>query len=65
MNATTTLNRPLTTDLARMIESLASVICATEQLRTALLPAVARLHREVRDTNQVAASHVGNRCGAC
>ena len=65
MNATTTLNRPLSADVQQLIESLASVICATEQPQTALLSAVARLHREVRDTNHAAASHVVSRREAC
>ena len=64
MNATP-LSRPLSADVQQLIESLASVICATEQPRTALLTAVARLHREVRDTNQAATSHVSSRRGAC
>jgi hypothetical protein len=44
-------------DLERVIEPLASYICATEQPKTALMSALAVLFREVEATNRAAATH--------
>lgn len=43
-------------DLARMIEPLASYICATDQPRTALQVALAALCEEVDQTSQAASA---------
>ena len=44
-------------DLERVIEPLASYICATEQPKTALMSALAVLFREVEATNRAACDH--------
>jgi hypothetical protein len=48
------LDRPVRSDLVRMIEPLANYICATEQPRTALMSALAVLFSEVEATNRAA-----------
>jgi hypothetical protein len=52
-----TANRIGGEDLQRMIEPLASYICATDQPQAALLSALALLYREVEGTNRAALSH--------
>jgi hypothetical protein len=52
------LDLPATSDLERVIEPLASYICAADQPRAALLSALAVLLSEVEQTNR-AASHFG------
>ena len=44
-------------ELERVIEPLASYICATEQPKTALMSALDMLFREVEGTNRAALSH--------
>ena len=44
-------------ELERVIEPLASYICATEQPKTALMSALALLFQEVEVTNRAAQSH--------
>ena len=44
-------------DLERVVEPLASFICATDRPRAALLSAVAILFSEVEQTNQAALAH--------
>jgi hypothetical protein len=44
-------------DLERVVEPLASYICATEHPKTALMSALALLFREVEGTNRAALSH--------
>ena len=44
-------------DLERVIEPLASYICAADQPKTALISALDALYREVEATNQVAIRH--------
>jgi hypothetical protein len=44
-------------DLERVVEPLASFICATDRPRAALMRAVAILCDEVAQTNRVASSH--------
>jgi hypothetical protein len=44
-------------DLERVVEPLASYICATEQPKTALMSALALLFREVEITNRAALAH--------
>ncbi len=48
------LDRPTDNDLARVIEPLASYICATNRPRAALRSALKVLFNEVRQTNRVA-----------
>ena len=50
---------PAQSDLERVIEPLASYICAADQPRAALLSALAVLLSEVEQTNQTAAAHFG------
>ena len=59
MNAN--LNHPSAdqSDLARVIEPLASYICAAERPRAALASALAVLVREIEQTNQAAAELCG------
>lgn len=45
-------------DLERMIEPLASYICANEQPRAALMSALAVLFEEVQQTHRAANMHV-------
>lgn len=45
-------------DLERVIEPLASYICATEEPKTALRSALAVLLREVEATNRAASAHL-------
>jgi hypothetical protein len=49
--------RTVGSDLERVIEPLASYICATEQPKTALMSALALLFREVEGTNRAALAH--------
>jgi hypothetical protein len=44
-------------DLERVVEPLASFICATEKPRAALISAMAILFSEVEQTNRVADAH--------
>jgi hypothetical protein len=44
-------------DLERVIEPLASYICATDEPKTALMSALAVLFREVEATNRAANAH--------
>lgn len=44
-------------DLERVIEPLASYICATEEPKTALVSALAVLFREIEATNRAASAH--------
>ena len=44
-------------ELERVVEPLASYICATEQPKAALMSALAVLFREVEATNRAAATH--------
>jgi hypothetical protein len=46
-------------DLVRMIEPLASYICATDKPRAALASALAVLFKEVEETNRTAIAHFG------
>ena len=50
-------DQPAAKELERMIEPLASYICATEKPKSALLSALAVLFREVEATNQTATAH--------
>lgn len=45
-------------DLERVVEPLASYICATDQPRAALISALAVLFREVEQTTRAAYAHV-------
>jgi hypothetical protein len=47
-------------DLARVIEPLASYICAAERPRAALASALKVLLHEVQQTNQAALAHCGS-----
>jgi hypothetical protein len=51
------LNFPAESDLERVIEPLASYICAADQPRAALLSALAVLFSEVEQTNRAASAH--------
>ena len=51
------LNFPVESDLERVIEPLASYICAADQPRAALLSALAVLFSEVEQTNRAAITH--------
>ena len=44
-------------DLERVIEPLASYICATDEPKAALMSALAVLYREVEKTNRAASAH--------
>jgi hypothetical protein len=48
---------PIASDLQRVIEPLASYICAADQPRAALVSALAVLFSEVEQTNRVALDH--------
>jgi hypothetical protein len=50
-------------DLERVIEPLASYICATEQPRAALRSALAVLLSEVQETTRTACAHLGAALG--
>ena len=50
--------RRAATDLRRVIEPLASYICASERPRAALSQALAVLAGEVSDLNRIASGHV-------
>ncbi len=52
------LDRPLESDLERVIEPLASFICATKRPKAALISALAILFSEVEQTNKAANAHV-------
>jgi hypothetical protein len=59
MNATlSATQRPLGNELKRVVEPLASYICATDKPNSALWSALALLFREVEATNGAAATHV-------
>jgi len=50
---------PASGDLRRVIEPLASYICAADQPRAALMSALAVLLAEVKQTNRAALAHFG------
>ena len=52
------LDLPSESDLARVIEPLASYICAADRPKAALESVLAALVREVRQTNRAAIAHV-------
>ena len=52
------LERGTDSHLARMIEPLASYICATDQPRAALRSALTALFSEVEQTHRAATAHV-------
>jgi hypothetical protein len=54
---------PARSELERVIEPLASYICAAEQPRAALMSALAVLLAEVKQTNRAALAHVGVHLG--
>jgi hypothetical protein len=54
---------PAQSDLERVIEPLASYICAAEQPRAALMSALAVLLAEVKQTNRAALAHFGIHAG--
>jgi hypothetical protein len=58
------LRRATATDLRRVIEPLASYICATDRPRAALSLAFAVLSEEVTQVNRVARRHVAGLLGA-
>jgi hypothetical protein len=47
-------DRPIRSDLARIVEPLANYICATDEPNRALLSALAVLFHEVEATNRAA-----------
>jgi hypothetical protein len=51
------IGRMAGSDLQRVIEPLASYICAADKPQTALMSALAVLLREVESTNQAALAH--------
>lgn len=53
------LDVPAKCDLERVIEPLASYICAADQPRRALASALAVLFSEVEQTNRAAIAHFG------
>ena len=53
-------NRPSGNELERVIEPLASYICAADHPKSALMSALAVLIREVKATNGVAKLHFQN-----
>jgi hypothetical protein len=53
------LNWRAESDLERVIEPLASYICAPDQPRAALASALAALFSEVEQTNRAAIAHCG------
>ncbi len=55
------LNQPVKNDLARVIEPLASYICAADRPREILLSALSVLFDEVKETNRAALMHVSDR----
>ena len=58
MNATNVgLERTSDSDLAQIIEPLASYICAADRPREVLLSALAALFDEVKETNRAALLH--------
>ena len=52
--------QPISSELERMIEPLASYICATERPQSALRSALAALFREVEANNRTATAHFRN-----
>jgi hypothetical protein len=54
------LKRTSESELKRVIEPLASYLCATDQPRAALHSALKFLFSEVAQTNRVATAHVAN-----
>jgi hypothetical protein len=63
MNATTSPARGSQQELSRVIEPLASYICAANRPRAALESALAILLSEVRATNRSARAHVRGKSG--
>lgn len=57
--------QPADRDLARVIEPLASYICAAERPRSTLASALAALLKEVQQTNHVALAHCGAFAEGC
>ena len=55
---------PVQNDLERVIEPLASYICAADQPRAALMSALAVLLAEVKQTNRAALAQLGIHIGA-
>lgn len=53
------LEFPVGSDLERVIEPLASYICAADRPRAALASALAFLFSEVEQTNRAAIAHFG------
>ena len=53
-------DRPTGKELERVVEPLASYICAADQPKSALMSALAVLFREVKATNTAAALHFQN-----
>lgn len=51
------VNLPVESDLTRVIEPLASYICAADHPSEALLAALAALFDEVKETNRAALMH--------
>jgi hypothetical protein len=58
------LNLPVESDLERVIEPLASYICAADQPRAALVSALAVLFSEVEQTNRAAIAHFNGHFGS-
>jgi hypothetical protein len=56
-NVNRVMNGSSANELERVIEPLASYICATEQPKSALMSALAVLLREVNATNRAAATY--------
>jgi hypothetical protein len=56
-NANRVMNCSSANELERVIEPLASYICATDEPKSALMSALAVLLREVNATNRVAATY--------
>ena len=54
------LRRGTPNDLERVIEPLASYICATDQPKAAMKSALVALFRTVAETNRVASSCIGH-----
>jgi len=53
----TSLNRSSRHELAKVVEPLASYVCAADRPREALLTALAALFEEVKETNHVTLMH--------
>jgi hypothetical protein len=61
MNAKQKQHTPPAAELERVIEPLASYICATDEPKTALMSALAVLLREIEATNRAACCHFSAR----